>query len=288
MHDTNSPTQNSGATSLSRCPKCGKEWPENYCPECGQTINKPAPKPALPPPFSPPAAPAKSRRNQKASVWIIVGLAILFALSGAVYGGHKFYYEHSFPSGYRNRPASGWGKRPGKSEFSAANDQLQTFNGVKAFGNSPAAITLAAQFSLALKGVRAEHFTGADYPELFESTQGEFLTYCELHDQECVFIVHVPGLRRFEKKSFEKEDARKQLAEAAWILAQKILKANNAGQPKMELAVGLRGISMYGPIMLGNYDENMSEPEDGMIKYFDDAGMQNYLWAFFAPPSSKK
>ncbi len=287
MNDTNPPTPIVAATNPLRCPKCGKEWPENYCPECGQTINKPSPKLALPPPLPPMAPLPKAGPNQKA-VWIIVALAVLFSIGAGLYGLRQIYYERSFPSDYRNRPARGWGARPGEKEFSTANDKLQTFNGVSAFGNSPQAVTLATQFSIALKSVREEHFTGADYPELFESTKGEFLTYCELHDQECAFIVHVPGLRRFEKKSFQKEDARKQLAQASWILAEKILKANNAGRPKMELAVGLRGISMYGPIMLGNYDENMTEPGDGMLKYFDDDTMDNYLWAFFAPPSSKK
>ena len=56
----------------------------------------------------------------------------------------------------------------------------------------------------------------------------------------------------------------------------------------MELAVGLRGISMYGPIMLGYYDENLSEPGDGMIKYFDDDTKDNYLWSFFATASDSK
>jgi hypothetical protein len=282
MHDANPPTQNTGAASQLRCSKCGKEWPENYCPECGQTINKPPAKPATPPPVPSMAMPTKGGRNQKATVWILTALAILAAAGGAIYFGHQFYYEHSFPSDYRNRPATGWGRRPGETEFSAANDKLQTFNGTGAFGNSSEAIVLAEQFSKALKDVRKEHFTGADLPELFESTKGEFLTYCELHDQECAFIVHVPGLRHFKKNSTGEEDTRKELAQASWILAEKILKANNTGKPKMELAVGLRGISMYGPIMMGYYDENMSEPGDGMIKYFDNETMDNCLWSFFA------
>ena len=47
---------------MSTCPACGKEWTENYCPECGRTIDRP-PKPALnrPSPEPSSAAPNQSK-----------------------------------------------------------------------------------------------------------------------------------------------------------------------------------------------------------------------------------
>lgn len=44
------------------CETCGKEWPENYCPECGHTIGK-ATKLAMPPPLpEPPGVPSQRAR----------------------------------------------------------------------------------------------------------------------------------------------------------------------------------------------------------------------------------
>ena len=96
----------------------------------------------------------------------------------------------------------------------------------------------------------------------------------------------MPGLRQFGKNFTEKVDARKLLAQAAWMSAQKVLKANHAGRPGMELAVGLRGISQYSPIMLGYYLENPNTPDDGIVKYLDDYTLSNFLWSFFAPAAN--
>jgi hypothetical protein len=35
------------ATTTFTCPSCGRDWPENYCPECEHTIERPATPPAL-------------------------------------------------------------------------------------------------------------------------------------------------------------------------------------------------------------------------------------------------
>jgi hypothetical protein len=44
---------------MSTCPTCGKEWPENYCPECGRTIDRPLK--AAPPPKPSTAAQDQSK-----------------------------------------------------------------------------------------------------------------------------------------------------------------------------------------------------------------------------------
>lgn len=242
---------------------------------------------ATPPPPLPPMAPAtQPERNRYSFPKAIVFLIPLLIVGLVGYFGHQLYQLHSFPPGYRNRPAFGWGERPGEQGFSKADEQIDMFKGTTAFGNSPTAILLAQQFSETLKAAREELFTRGLGIELFDSTKGEFLTCCELHDGECAFIVHVPGLRHFEKNFTEKVDARKLLAQAAWRSAQKVLKANHAGRPGMELAVGLRGISQYSPIMLGYYVENPNTPDDGIIKYLDDYTLSNFLWSFFAPAAN--
>lgn len=265
------------------CSKCGKEWPENYCPECQRTIEQnPSARISEPPPLIPISKPAQ----KNSSVWNMIGLGIAIVLAIAASGGYfgyQFYQSHSFPSDYRNRPASGWGARPGEKEFDNADKQIDSFKGITGFGNSSEATELATQFSKTLKAAREELFTRGIGIELFDSTKEEFLTYCELHENECAFIVHVPGLRHFEKDFTQKVDARKLLAQAAWLSAQKVLKSNQAGKPQMEMAVGLRGISQYSPMMLGYYTENPTTSDDGVLKYLDDYEMSNFLWAFFAP-----
>jgi len=212
---------------------------------------------------------------------LIAGCALAVLVVASVFAYH-LYRTFAFPPGYRNRPTAGW-HRPGEKEFSRADDQIDSFQGTNAFGNSPEAVKLARHFSDALKAARAQLFTAGVKREILDNTQGEFMTYCELHREECAFIVHVPQLRRFEKDVFETVDARKMLAQTAWMTAQGVLKEQGAGKPRMELAVGLRGISQYGPMMLGYYEESAKAPEDGLIKYLDDRTQTHFLWTFFAP-----
>ena len=243
-------------------------------------------KAKIPPPLPQATSTSQPGRDRRSFPGRIVILIVLLIIGTVGYFGHQLYQLHSFPPGYRNRPAFGWGERPGEQEFSRADEQIDLFKDTTAFGNSPAAILLAQQFSETLKAAREELFTRGLGIELFDSTKGEFLTCCELHDGECAFIVHVPGLRQFEKNFTEKVDARKLLAQAAWLSAQKVLKANHAGKAHMELAVGLRGISQYSPIMLGYYLENPNTPDDGIVKYLDDYTLSQFLWSFFVPAAN--
>jgi hypothetical protein len=277
------------------CESCGKQWPEPYCPECGRTIGKP---PAAPPPLPPalpgakppPVPPSRLSAPAKKSVppWIILSLvALVVILIGAAFL-YRLRETFAFPAGYRNQPTAGWGTRMGEKEFDAADDRINSFQGTNAFGNSPEAVKLAAQFAAAFSAGRAQMFTPGFKLEILDQTKGEFMTYCELHGQECALIVHVPQLRKFERDVFEKTDARKLLAQLAWMTAQQVLKEQGAGKPHMELAVGLRGISQYGPIMLGYYDENAKSPEDGLVKYLDDNTKTQFLWTFFAPENQPR
>jgi len=274
------------------CQQCGREWPENYCPECRRTIDKPfaasTPPPDLPgsPPPLAPAASAPVRRTLRRGV-IIAGVIIAALLAGGLFAYH-LYERFSFPPGYRNRPTAGWGVRIGEREFDSANRQIDSFNGTNAFGNSAEGVRLAREFSQILKSGRAQLFTPGFKLEILDHTKGEFMTYCELHSRECAFIVHVPQLRGFDTSVFEKVDARKLLAQLAWVTAQEVLKERGTTEPRMEIAVGLRGISQYGPIMIGNYDANAKSPQDGLVKYLDDGAQTHFLWTFFAPESASR
>jgi hypothetical protein len=271
------------------CETCGKEWSENYCPECGHTIGKDA-KPAAPPPLPTtlPTPPAIQTTKKSFPRWTIIAVAVLAVIvAGAVFA-YQFYKRFAFPPGYRNQPTAGWGVRKGEKEFQRADSQIDSYQGTNAFGNSPAAVNLARHFSDALKAGRAQMFTPGFKLEILDHTRGEFMTYCELHAEECALIVHVPQLRKFDQDIFEKVDARKLLAQLAWVTAQRTLKEHGAGKPRMELAVGLRGISQYGPIMLGHYDANAKAPEDGLVKYLDGGAQTHFLWTFFAPEAERR
>jgi len=236
----------------------------------------------------PPLPPGKITSTRRGITGRMIALIVVIALAAigiAGYFGYQLFESYQFPPGYRNQPSTGWSTRPGENEFSAANDQIGSFEETDAFGNSPAAARLAHDFAETLKSAREKLFTKGMPVEILESTKGEFLTYCELHDRECAFIVHVPELRRYEKNFTEKVDARKLLSQAAWASAQSVLKASHQGKPGMELAVGLRGISQYGPIMIGYYEEESGQT-DGIIKDFDDGGLTHFLWPFFAKPTA--
>jgi hypothetical protein len=216
---------------------------------------------------------------------MLVVLAV--TLIGAAFAYH-LYQTFSFPTGYRNTPTAGWGVRIGEREFDQADTMIDSFAGTNAFGNSPEAVKIAHQFSEVLKAGRAQMFTPGTKIEILDNTRGEFVTYCELHANECAFLVHVPQLRKFEKNVFETVDARKLLAQLAWMTAQRVLKEQGKGKPQMELAVGLRGISQYGPITLGYYKGNANAPEDGVVKYLDEGAQTHFLWTFFAPAGERR
>ena len=134
-------------------------------------------------------------------------------------------------------------------------------------GNSPEAIQLAQQFSNKLKEISDEAFTKGRRP-LIQLSQGEYLTYCELHEDRCLFLVHVPSYRKFTG------DAKQSLARIAWMVAQHTVSDKLPANAK--LGVGLRGVLMYGDIMVGTCS---GTDEDKMSDY--RSGKESELPAFF-------
>jgi len=68
-------------------------------------------------------------------------------------------------------------------------------------------------------------------------TEHEFVTHCELNDDRCVFIVHVPEYRSFE------DDAKEKLATVAWTVAQGTVEEKL--QPGDRLAVDCEGPALW-------------------------------------------
>jgi hypothetical protein len=98
---------------------------------------------------------------------------------------------------------------------------------------------------------------------------GNFITYCELHDGRCAFITHVPDYRKFE------DDAKDSLAEIAWEAAQATV-ADTLHEGD-ELGVGLKGVLLYGSVMVGHVTaigdekrglEEETESEESLLEKF--------------------
>lgn len=123
----------------------------------------------------------------------------------------------------------------------AAERKINTDNEGIAHGNSPAAKALAEKYARTMKELREVLFTkGKGGMSL---SGGNFVTYCELHDGRCAFITHVPEYRKFD------DDAKDSLAEIAWEAAQMTV-ADELDEGD-ELGVGLKGVVLYGKVMVG-------------------------------------
>src|SRR5262249_51111976 len=90
---------------------------------------------------------------------------------------------------------------------------------------------------------------------------------------------HVPELRQYQAS------AKKLQGEIAWDEAQALLREKYPGK-SMELAVGLRGISLYGPILVGRVLPKESETEDGVTFSDEGSGAQQKLYPFFVPEAT--
>ncbi len=125
----------------------------------------------------------------------------------------------------------------------AAEMRVLTRGGEENFsGNSPQAKQLAQKYCQSLQAMREAEFS-AGRSRVFSLTAGEFIVYCELHPGRCAFIVHVPAYRDFTN------EAKAALELRAWQLAQETAADFlNAGD---SLAVGLRGSTLYGAILVG-------------------------------------
>lgn len=130
----------------------------------------------------------------------------------------------------------------GHAAFNAANGLLTTSSKGVVHGNTAEAQVLAEAFSAALKEIRKEGIEKGRSagPSL---TKGEFLTYCLLKEQCCVFMVHVPQLRKFS------EDAKAFMAEAGWLVALQVLE--ESGTKPAAVAVGVRGSLLYDRVIVG-------------------------------------
>jgi hypothetical protein len=212
--------------------------------------------------------PPSRRGGMQLFRWGLVGAgALLLLMVGLlVYGGVRDGREA------RAQPVAA-----GEAAFRAANRQIGSYQGTVGFGNTAKAAAVAEGFSKTMLTLRERLFEGGKKSG-FSASGHQFLTYCELHDSQCVFIVHVPELRRFSA------DAKESLGEMAWTAAQAALKEKAAGRPGMRLAVGLRGIALYDRVLLGRWVSKVGEGENGLAETITSSRAERRLFGFFQDP----
>ena len=142
------------------------------------------------------------------------------------------------------------------------------------FGNTPEAEALAANLSRHFKEVREQHFTSSGNG--LSLTDDQFLTHCELHEDTCAFLIHVPKLRKFDAK------AKRSLCDIAWMLAQSTLAESNFPEGG-QLAVGVKGVVLYENIYLGIHVKQSGDTpgDSGRQKV---SSSEEVLKAFFPEP----
>lgn len=134
---------------------------------------------------------------------------------------------------------------PASSEdvFDNANRTITSSGGGHAYGNTETAIVMADQYSVMMKSMADEMFSGGKQRAI-SLTDGKFLTYCQVNDGSCAFLVHVPQLRQY------KGEVRDALSSIAWTVARAVVAESDLPENAM-LGVGLRGTLLYGPVMVG-------------------------------------
>jgi hypothetical protein len=208
---------------------------------------------------SPPGSGLKALRWGLAGTGALVVLAVMALVFGPVAGAL-----------HENRRA----RQPGEAQFKLADHDIEMYRGNVAYGNSPKALAAATRFSSSMKKLRAALFDGGK-PSGFSLSHHEFLTCCELQATQCVFIVHVPELRRFN------DSARNSLGTLAWLTAQQALQAEQAGKPGMGLAVGLRGVTLYDRVLIGTYAPDASSATNGPSETITGPHPEETLFPWF-------
>ena len=169
-------------------------------------------------------------------------------------------------------------QQPGHADFRKADLLLTGRSEGTAHGNTPEAQALAAEFSLYLKQARKLGIESRKSTSIISLTGGEFLTYCRLTQDNCVFMVHVPDLRNFSR------EAKDYIADSAWFSALAVTEPRQAALKNV--CVGVRGVLMYDRVITGSPGSPARAPFLRHTEVDGDTECKSYLQGYFALPSS--
>jgi hypothetical protein len=226
--------------------------------------NEPPRIPSAGPSPLPPQLPARKKGFPK---WVLLVVVLVVGFFGFL--GFRVV---QFARHVREHPRQAV---PGEAEFREANRQIIASKGTAAFGNNREAVALAQEYSRRLKALREEFFTKGK-EDAFSLSKGDFLTYCQWNGDSCVFLVHVPELRRFEG------DAKKSLTDLAWMSAHVVLK-EKARPPPKTVAVGVKGAILYDAILIGDFLPGAAPDGEGVKQRGSGITDVNLFYPFFAP-----
>lgn len=159
-------------------------------------------------------------------------------------------------------------RAPGELELLEVEQQIVSDDEGYALGNTPEARELARRFADEMKVLDETLFTQTDAGGTLSG--GQYVTWCELRDGQCAFVVHVPEYRRFEA------EAKEALADLAWMTAEDVV--SETLEPGDDLAVGLKGVLLYGAVMVGRVEGADEETAAGLVESDAD---KSALYPFF-------
>ena len=226
-------------------------------------MNSEPPKIPVPPPALPPIA------NRKRGLPLLVKITIVLAVAFVGFLGFRMVQFVRYAKSHPRQV------QPGEAEFREANRQIIANKGMLGFGNTREAELLAQEYSKSLKIMRENLFTEGKKGALSMS-KGEFLTFCQWNGDSCVFLVHVPELRRFTS------EAKQSLTELAWINAQAVLKTKTRPPPKT-VVVGVKGALLYESILVGDFIAEPAPGVDGIKTRGSGVSDTAIFHPFFAP-----
>jgi hypothetical protein len=256
--------RNHNQTSQARCLACGA--PRVQPPPLPRGSLPPIPfAPAAAPPVIPRAAPAPKRLSPLSKALVISSSLLALFVVGFI--GLRVYQLARFVR-QPHAPTE-------TSEFYAATSRIGPL-GPEASGNSGDAVRLAENMAAGMAVARKLLFTESKEKSLLDR-HDTFKVYCDLRRGQCVFLVHVPELRRFD------EAAQEALGNLAWESAQEVLGASAVTNQAMRLAVGLRGTIMYERVILGRYSPGSAEASPAPPQVERGFDCQRRLVSWFAP-----
>jgi hypothetical protein len=219
------------------------------------------PAAAAPPLVSP--AEAAERESRKSFILRLAWGIVILVFLGLGWVGYKIYKAGE------NLPPE-----PGRAEFQAANARIGGA-GPGDSGNTPEAAGLATRMSQAMEAIRSRNFEATE-DKSFVDRHDRFKTFCDLRPDQCVFLIHVPELRRFAP------DAQKSLGQMAWQAAQTLLDQAGTNKAGMRLAVGLRGIAAYNRVLTGQFAPRAAGANTAAPGVSAGIGCERELYSWFA------
>jgi len=161
---------------------------------------------------------------------------------------------------------------PADRAFRDADAEIMAYRGRASHGSSAAARQMAERMSRAMRAMVLLATSGKAPRDGLSLSQGHCLTYVETREGQACFLVHVPSLRRYS------DEAKRAMAQLAWRVAADIA-ADAYGRKDIRVAVGLRGVLLYGAVASGA----ATEKQPAYIKVGADA-LPDHLRDFFAGP----